>query len=41
MRPGGYIYRLGKIQNQKELLGMGWDELDMVINIGMLRSGQY
>ena len=30
-----------KIAETKELLKMGCDELDMVINIGMLRSGQY
>jgi deoxyribose-phosphate aldolase len=30
-----------KVAEAKELLQMGCDELDMVINIGLLRSGQY
>jgi len=30
-----------KVAEAKELLQMGCDELDMVINIGFLRSGQY
>ena len=30
-----------KIAEAKELLGMGCGELDMVINIGLLRSGRY
>jgi deoxyribose-phosphate aldolase len=30
-----------KIAEARELLRMGCDELDMVINVGLLRSGQY
>ena len=30
-----------KVAEAKELLGMGCSELDMVVNIGLLRSGRY
>ena len=39
--PSGGATRRLKIAAARELLHMGCDELDMVINIGMLRSGRY
>jgi deoxyribose-phosphate aldolase len=39
--PSGGGTSLMKVAEAKELLQMGCDELDMVINIGFLRSGQY
>lgn len=37
---GAHTMRI-KVAEARELLGMGCRELDMVINIGLLRSGQY
>ena len=39
--PSGGATRGMKIVEARELVQMGCDELDMVINIGMLRSGRY
>jgi deoxyribose-phosphate aldolase len=39
--PSGAATSAMKIAEAKELLQMGCDELDMVINLGWLRSGQY
>jgi deoxyribose-phosphate aldolase len=39
--PSGGATTSMKMAEAKELLQMGCDELDMVINIGLLRSGQY
>lgn len=39
--PSGGATRSIKIAEARELLQMGCDELDVVINIGLLRSGQY
>ena len=39
--PSGAATPSMKIAEAKELLQMGCDELDMVINLGLLRSGQY
>ncbi|UCC65139.1 MAG: deoxyribose-phosphate aldolase [Anaerolineae bacterium] len=39
--PSGGATRSMKIAEARELLQMGCDELDVVINIGLLRSGQY
>ena len=39
--PSGATTSAVKVAEAKELLQMGCDELDMVINIGFLRSGQY
>ena len=38
--PSGAATSAMKIAEARELLGMGCDELDMVINIGLLRSGE-
>jgi deoxyribose-phosphate aldolase len=39
--PSGAHTTTMKVAEARELLGMGCRELDMVINIGLLRSGQY
>lgn len=39
--PGGAATSSMKVAEAKELLQMGCDELDMVMNLGWLRSGQY
>lgn len=39
--PSGAATTAMKVAEARELLGMGCDELDMVINIGLLRSGHY
>ncbi len=39
--PGGGTTTNSKVSEAKELLSMGVDELDMVINIAWLKSGQY
>ena len=39
--PSGAATSAMKVAEAKELLQMGCDELDMVINLGLLRSGQY
>jgi len=39
--PAGGVTSAMKIAEAKELLQMGCNELDMVINVGLLRSGRY
>ena len=39
--PSGAHTTAVKVAEVRELLGMGCAELDMVINVGLLRSGQY
>ena len=39
--PSGAATSAMKVAEARELLGMGCDELDMVINLGLLLSGQY
>ncbi|MGQ9501735.1 MAG: deoxyribose-phosphate aldolase [Anaerolineae bacterium] len=39
--PSGAATSAMKVAEAKELLQIGCDELDMVINLGLLRSGQY
>jgi deoxyribose-phosphate aldolase len=39
--PSGGNTTVTKIAEARELLGMGCSELDMVINIGLLRSGSH
>ncbi len=39
--PSGADLTSTKIQNAKEMMALGCDELDMVINIGALKSGIY
>ena len=39
--PAGGASQTGKAVEAAELVALGADELDMVINVGMLRSGEY
>ena len=39
--PSGADLTVGKVKNAQDMLALGCDELDMVINVGALKSGLY